>query len=173
MEKEILTIRAKYDEKTIIRFTRDNMYANNSMWLMNVLALILIIYSIFGNFTDNNLFRILCGVIGAIWFIEYITIPIISAKNTLKKSKLSGLELKTTFFEDEVLVETFKDDELKSETRLKYTEIYKVRDLKKDIYIYISGKQAFCCDKAYISGDYEKLKSIFKEKVENYVCKCK
>lgn len=174
MNNEILTTVSKYDEKTIKRFSRDNLYSKKSMWFVTVLAILLLIYAIVGGHIDNGLFRLMCGVIGVTWLIEFATLPILTTKKTLKTSRLSEMSLKTKFYEDEIVVETLKEAELKSETRLKYAEVYKIRDTKTDIYIYISGNQAFLCDKSQMNGDYAKVKEILTNKLgKNYICKCK
>ena len=45
---------------------------------------------------------------------------------------------------------------------LNYKELYKIVDLKKYIYLYISSNQAFICSKDKMDGNYNELSEILK-----------
>ena len=63
---------------------------------------------------------------------------------------------------------TLKSGEIVGETVIKYAEVYKIKETKDYMYIYISGNQSILCGKQNVEGDLEKVKDILVQKVAKY-----
>ena len=98
-----------------------------------------------------------------------ITLPIISAKRAYKTSRLSqDAEVEVEFYNDEIKMNTLKSGEKVGETVIKYAEIYRIKETKDFMYIYISGNQSIIAGKQNVEGDLEKVKDILVQKVAKY-----
>lgn len=164
MEDVIVRCKSKYDFETLKRFNRFHMYSNPTYKIVTVLAIFLILYAIF--IPDEPIMRIIIGLIGVIWILEVIFLPITFSKKAIKTSKLNNeVHVVVEFFKDKIEIETVKEDKSIGNTTLEYEDVHKICDTKHAIYIYVSSNQAFVCNKANIEGDYEKLVSLLREKL--------
>ena len=164
MEDAIVTCKSKYDYETLKRFNRFHMYSKPMYKIVTVLAIFLILYAII--VPDELIIRLVIGLIGVVWLLEVIFLPVIYSKKALKTSALqAGAHIIVEFFDKKVKIETLKGEETIGNTTLNYSDIYKIYDTKHAIYIYVSSNQAFVCNKANIEGNYDNLVSMLKEKL--------
>ena len=165
MEDVIVRCKSKYDFETLKRFNRFHMYSKPIYKVVTVLAIFLILYAIFVP-DDDILMRVIIGIIGVIWILEVIFLPISFSKKAMKTSKLNN-EVHTVaeFFKDRIEIETIRNNKSIGSSTIEYGDVYKICDTKHALYVYISSNQAFVCNKANLEGDYDKLVSILKEKL--------
>lgn len=164
MEDAIVTCKSKYDYETLKRFNRFHMYSKPMYKIVTVLAIFLILYAII--VPDELIIRLVIGLIGVVWLLEVIFLPVIYSKKALKTSALqAGAHIIVEFFDKKVKIETLKGEENIGNTTLDYNDIYKIYDTKHAIYIYVSSNQAFVCNKANIEGNYDNLVNMLKEKL--------
>ena len=124
--------------------------------------LLLIIFGIVSINSSIEL-RAITILVGIIWFIELLVLPKINAKKVLKSSKISSeADVEFEFYEEKVVTKTIKDGKEMAKGELNYKELYKIVDLKKYIYLYISSNQAFICSKDKMDGNYNELSEILK-----------
>ena len=162
MEKLILKANSKYDLKVLIDFNRYNLYSSLQSKIVTILSILLIIFGIVSINSSIEL-RAITILVGIIWFIELIVLPKINAKKVLKSSKISSeADVEFEFYEDKVVTKTIKDGKEMAKGELNYKELYKIVDLKKYIYLYISSNQAFICSKDKMDGNYNELSEILK-----------
>lgn len=160
--------RTKYDYDAIKKFNQVHSYTRVSTWIVSIIAILILIYAIVDNSFEMQ-YRITIGVISCIWFIEMATLPTISAKRAYKTSRLSqDAEVEVEFYDDSLKMNTLKSGEKVGETVIKYAEIYKIKETKEFLYIYISGNQSVLCGKQNVEGDLEKAKDKLQEKVKKY-----
>lgn len=160
--------KTKYDYEAIKKFNQVHSYSRPMTWIVSVIALLILIYAVVDNAFESY-YRILIGAISTIWFIEMLTLPIISAKRAYKTSRLSqDAEVEVAFYDDEIKMTTLKSGEIVGETVIKYAEVYKIKETKDYMYIYISGNQSILCGKQNVEGDLEKVKDILVQKVAKY-----
>ena len=167
--KEIIAkTKTKYDYEAIKKFNQVHSYTRPSTWIVSIIAIFLLIFAIVDN-SFESYYRILIGAIVTIWFLEMITLPIISAKRAYKTSRLSqDAEVEVEFYNDEIKMNTLKSGEKVGETVIKYAEIYRIKETKDFMYIYISGNQSIIAGKQNVEGDLEKVKDILVQKVAKY-----
>lgn len=164
----IAKTRTKYDYEAIKKFNQVHSYSRPSTWIVSVIAILILIFAIVDN-TFEPYYRILIGAISIIWFTEVLTLPIISAKRAYKTSRLSqDAEVEVEYYEDSLKMITLKSGEKVGETVIKYAEIYKIKETKDFMYIYISGNQSVLAGKTNVEGDLEKVKDKLQEKVKKY-----
>ena len=139
MEKLILKANSKYDLKVLTDFNRYNLYSSLQSKIVTILSILLIIFGIVSINSSIEL-RAITILVGIIWFIELLVLPKINAKKVLKSSKISSeADVEFEFYEEKVVTKTIKDGKEMAKGELNYKELYKIVDLKKYIYLYISS----------------------------------
>lgn len=167
-KKFIAKTRTKYDYDAIKRFNQVHFYSRSFTWVVSVIAIFLLAFAIIDD-SFESYYRILIGAIAAIWFLEVITLPTASAKRAYKTSRLSkDAEVEVEFYDDMLKMITLKSGDKVGETIIKYPEIYKIKETKDFMYIYISGNQSIIAGKKDAQGDLEKAKDILAQKVAKY-----
>ncbi len=163
-EEKIITLTCKYDYEAMKKFNKMHMYTNTRNKIVTLVAIALFIFSIFSQSQDIE-FRVWSGLIAIIWFLEMIFLPIYSAKKAYKTSKLySSTEIIYDFFKDHIILKTIRDGEESGESRIKYTDLYKVIDTKEYVYMYVTSNQGYICSKKNINlEEYSKLSEVFKD----------
>lgn len=166
-EDKIITLTCKYDYDAIKKFNKMHMYTSTRNKIITLIAIALLIYGIVSNSSDIE-FRIWCVIISIIWFIEMIFLPTYSAKKAFKSSKLySTTEIIYDFYKDNIILKTIRDGESSGESKIKYTDFYKVIDTKEYLYMYVTSNQGYICSKKDIRAEeYSKLSQIFKDKLD-------
>ena len=164
----IAKTRTKYDYEAIKKFNQVHSYSRVSGWIVSMIALFILIFAIVDT-SFESYYRILIIAISLIWFVEFLTLPIISAKRAYKTSRLSqDAEVEVEYYDDSLKMITLKSNQKVGETVIKYAEIYKIKETKDFMYIYISGNQSVLAGKTNVEGDLEKAKDILQEKVKKY-----
>lgn len=171
-EDIILTGECEYTREIIKKFNKMHMYSQPKNICVSIVAMLLIIYAILAQNIDIA-FRCVAGGISIIWFVEMLTLPYLWTRKIFKTSKLVvETKLRYNFLEEKINLESLKNNEKIGESIISYSDLYKVVDKKEYIYLYISSNQAYVIPKNTFNGNYNKVVSIFKEKLGNkYICK--
>ncbi len=161
-----------YDSDTIKEFNKVHMRSQISHIIVSIIAILLMIFAIFAKDSDIS-FRILTGVFSIVWFAEMLLLPYFWSRKYQKTAKaLLDVRVEFKFYNNQIDITSYKGDNKKGESQIEYTELYKVLDIRDNIYLYVSSNQAYICSKEKFSGDYNKLSSIFREKLnKKYIVK--
>lgn len=155
--------KTKVSKKDISSFL--NMTSNQNLWLVVIASVIVALLGF--SFEDGKIAY--TGFLYLIIAVAILVIYFVMLFVTIKKQTKSFVEIDNlyTFNDDEILIlgETQGETE---KLNLKYDTIYKVKENKRFIFIYVNKFAALILNKDqknFIKGDVEKLKSLLEIKL--------
>lgn len=161
-EDLMVKVESKFNDNVVKELFKRSLKKMIFVFILSVIIIILGAINFIEENTSLGAFLIIFGII-------YIPILVILVKYSLKKTQktmhvLSNDTISTyVFTEEEISINTTKNDEYQSEVRAKYSFIYRIVETKDSYLLYISYKQAHVFFKSEIvEGNVSELNHIFR-----------
>ena len=130
-------------------------------WIIIIFGGISLILTIVAAIFDKKLDTIL--LIATVAFLIMGVVLLISFNKTIQSFQKTNRENVYTFYDEYVEVKTMYHDEVAGSSKLYYSDIFKVKETKSFIFIYLNPQQAFPILKENVS-DLDYLKKLIKKK---------
>lgn len=162
----MVKVESKFNDNVVKELFKRSL---KKMIFVFILSVIIIILGAINFIEENTSLGAFLIIFGIIFGIIYIPILVILVKYSLKKTQktmhvLSNDTISTyVFTEEEISINTTKNDEYQSEVRAKYSFIYRIVETKDSYLLYISYNQAHVFFKSEIvEGNVSELNHIFR-----------
>ena len=130
-------------------------------WIIIVFGIISLVLTIATAIIDKKLNTTI--LVATAFFLVMGVILLISFNKTIQSVQKSNRENVYTFYDDYVEIKTMYHDEVAGSSKLYYSDIYKVKETKNFIFIYLNQQQAFPILKSNVS-DLDYLRKLIKKK---------
>ena len=130
-------------------------------WIIIVFGIISLVLTIATAIIDKKLNTTI--LVATTFFLVMGVILLISFNKTIQSVQKSNRENVYTFYDDYVEIKTMYHDEVAWSSKLYYFDIYKVKETKNFIFIYLNQQQAFPILKSNVS-DLDYLRKLIKKK---------
>ena len=130
-------------------------------WIIIIFGGISLILTIAAAIFDKKLDSILL-IATAVFLVMGIAL-LISFNKTIQSFQKTNRENVYTFYDEYVEVKTIYHDEVSGSSKLYYSDIFKVKETKSFIFIYLNPQQAFPILKENVS-DLDYLRKLIKRK---------
>ena len=130
-------------------------------WIIIIFGGVSLILTIASAIFDKKLDSIL--LIATAVFLVMGIVLLISFNKTIQSFQKTNRENVYTFYDEYVEVKTMYHDEVSGSSKLYYSDIFKVKETKSFIFIYLNPQQAFPILKENVS-DLDYLRKLIKRK---------
>lgn len=164
MDEEVFSCKTQYTVNLLKKFNRYVIYSRISTKIEFALAVILFLCAVGLNI--NGIVSLIMLIISILVLLAIALVPKMAAKQTFENSyKTNKTDVEAKFYDDKIKIITYNNDEKVSEQDYNYSQMIRIINNKKCLYLYLTENQVFICDTKKSKGEYRTLVKNLREKM--------